>query len=123
MREISAHEVNEFVVIRRSNGTKMTITPALQEGAVAAGRFHAEERRLENAAGKSRALTQINTLLKCPHRMPSCNRKSSACERCRDELGLPARIYKRPPNKTALLLASQKLASRGSAGAGSSSDA
>jgi hypothetical protein len=108
VREISAHsahEVAKFPVIRRSNGRTQTITPALQASARAAGSRSHEQRRLENAAGKTRALTQIQTLLKCPFCMPSCNRKSMACDRCRAELGLPARIYKRRP-KTELLLGS-----------------
>ena len=103
------------MVIRKSNGIKMTITPALQEAGRAAGEGRVEQQRLENAAGKTKARTQIRTLLKCPFGMPSCNRKSNACEMCRRELGLPARIYKRPPTKSELLLASR--------GSGSSSDA
>jgi hypothetical protein len=46
--------------------------------APSSGKGLAEQRRLENAAGKTRALTQIQTLLKCPYGMPSCNRKSTA---------------------------------------------
>ena len=107
VREISDHEVSEFVVIRRSNGIKQTITPALREGARAAAESHAERSRLENAAGKTRACTQVHTLMKCPYAMPSCNRRSTACEQCRAELGLPPRIRNRPPKKS-------ELASRGS---------
>ena len=112
------------MVITRSNGFKLTITPALQESAASMQRKQVEEQRLANAAGKSKARTQIRTMLKCPFGMPSCNRKSHACEQCRAELGLPARSQKnRAPNKFALMRASRKLASGGSAGAGSSSDA
>jgi hypothetical protein len=107
VREISDHEVSEFVVIRRSNGINQTITPAMRESARAAGEGLAERSRLENAAGNSRACTQVHTLMKCPYSMPSCNRRSTACAQCRAELGLPPRSYNRPPKKS-------ELASRGS---------
>ena len=110
-------------MIIKSNGYKQTITPAMREHMASMQRNYVEETRLANASGKSKARTQIRTMLICPYGMPSCNRKSNACGQCRAELGLPAREYNRAPTKSALMLASRKLASRGSAGAGSSSDA